>query len=147
MNQITSFSGQYDFLSNFYPCKVLYDDILYPSAEHAYVAAKTLDQTTRKMIAQDIATAGQAKKFGRNLDLRTDWDKIKVNEMRKILESKFSDEHLMTLLWATKPAELIEGNVWNDRFWGQCPVGIGQNHLGKLLMSIRDDITNLFILQ
>jgi ribA/ribD-fused uncharacterized protein len=119
-------------------CDVLYDGILYPSSEHAYVAAKTTNLETRKVIA-DISTPGQVKRFGRLLDLRKDWDKIKINEMRKILESKFSDPDLMTLLRSTKPAELIEGNSWGDTFWGVCN-GVGQNHLGKLLMSIRDDI-------
>ena len=139
MNKITSFSGQYQFLSNFYSCDVWYEGKLYPSSEHAYVAAKTTELALREEIAK-IKTPGQAKRFGRIIGLRDDWEKVRIHEMRKILESKFSDPGLFLRLKATAPAYLEEGNKWGDKFWGVCN-GIGQNHLGKLLMSIRDDIT------
>jgi predicted NAD-dependent protein-ADP-ribosyltransferase YbiA (DUF1768 family) len=61
--------------------------------------------------------------------------------MRIILENKFGDYELRERLNSTKGCELIEGNTWGDKFWGQCPLGNGRNELGKLLMSIRDDIT------
>lgn len=61
--------------------------------------------------------------------------------MRIILENKFGDYELRKKLDSTKGYELIEGNSWGDRFWGQSPLGTGKNELGKLLMSIRDDIT------
>jgi predicted NAD-dependent protein-ADP-ribosyltransferase YbiA (DUF1768 family) len=50
----------------------------------------------------------------------------------------------MKLLQETRPYELIEGNNWGDKFWGQSPLGTGRNELGKILMSVRDDITKLF---
>lgn len=54
--------------------------------------------------------------------------------MRIILENKFSDVYLRERLDSTKGYELIEGNTWGDKFWGQCPIGIGRNELGKLLI-------------
>ena len=42
-------------------------------------------------------------------------------------------------LLMTREAELIEGNDWNDYFWGQC-MGVGDNHLGKLLMQVRKEL-------
>jgi hypothetical protein len=79
------------------------------------------------------------------IELREVWDTIKMSEMRKILEIKFSpfrsDHPLAEWLDNTKPYILIEGNTWGDKFWGQCPIGTGRNELDKLLMSMRDDIT------
>ncbi len=141
-SKISSFTGEYRFLSNFYPARVYYSGIEFPTSEHAYVAAKTTDLTLRREIAK-INHPAQAKRFGRIIDIRDDWNKVRLYEMRMILESKFSDEVLMDKLQSTAPAYLEEGNNWGDKFWGVCN-GIGQNHLGKLLMSIRDDITNKF---
>lgn len=126
---------------------IAYEGLMYPSSEHAYVAAKTKDEELREKISK-IASPYQVKKFGRTFQLREDWEQIKVMEMRRILERKFSpfrsDVPLYSWLQSTAPRELIEGNTWNDRFWGQCPVGTGKNMLGKLLMEIRDDITMKF---
>jgi ribA/ribD-fused uncharacterized protein len=147
MEKITSFTGKYFFLSNFFPITVTYEGIQYPSSEHAYVAAKTLDIEVRKLIPE-IPTAGKVKRFGREIQLRSDWESVKINEMRRILERKFSvyrsDMPMFAMLKATAPNELIEGNTWGDTFWGQCPVGSGKNMLGKLLMEIRDDISTNF---
>lgn len=59
--------------------------------------------------------------------------------MRKILLFKYSNPILMSELIDTYPKQLIEGNNWNDRYWGVCnKTGIGQNQLGKALMEIRE---------
>lgn len=144
---ITSFTGEHFFLSNFYPVNVTYEGRVYPTAEHAYVAAKTTDEKVREHISM-IPTAGQVKRFGKTIELRHKWNHIKIHEMRTILENKFSslrsDGGCYSMLMSTAPAILIEGNPWGDTFWGQSPVGKGRNELGKLLMAIRDDITSLF---
>jgi len=135
---IDRFEGAFRWLSNFYPCDVPYEDMIYPSAEHAFVAAKTEDQTLRLKI-QEIETPGWAKKFGRKLELRPNWNDIRIEEMRKIVSAKF--EHnpwLMDKLLDTAPHELVEGNYWNERFWGKDLAGYGENHLGKILMEIRN---------
>ena len=141
-SKISSFTGEYRFLSNFYPARVYYSDIEFPTSEHAYVASKTTDITVRREIAK-IKHPAEAKRFGRIIGIRDDWNKVRLHEMRMILASKFSDQMLMSKLQATSPAYLEEGNNWGDKYWGVCN-GIGQNHLGKLLMAIRDDITNKF---
>lgn len=144
MHQIVSFTGKYRFLSNFYPCKVNYGGIQYPSAEHAYVAAKT-DDLIQKYLIAEIESPAEAKRQGVRLKLRSDWSKVKITIMKSIVEAKFKqNEDLMKLLQETRPHELIEGNNWGDRFWGQSPIGNGRNELGKILMSVRDDITTLF---
>jgi hypothetical protein len=61
--------------------------------------------------------------------------------MRELLAKKFAlGTSLAKQLKATAPAELIEGNTWSDTFWGQCPIGYGQNTLGVLLMERRGEL-------
>lgn len=133
---IGKFDGTYRFLSNFYPSIIEYEGILYPTVEHAYQAAKTLDIGEREKIAQ-LPRPKDAKQAGRHLDLRPGWDKQKVSIMRHLLKLKFRKFHLGTQLARTGDAILIEGNWWGDTFWGECK-GVGENNLGKLLMEIRD---------
>lgn len=138
MTDINSFKGNYFFLSNFYPCTVTYENVIYPSSENAYQAAKTISMSDRTQFT--YISASEAKYLGKSLQLRSDWDNIKLSVMKIILESKFSDDYLKGKLLATYPHKLIEGNYWGDRFWGESPLGIGHNNLGLLLMEIRDSI-------
>lgn len=135
---IAEFEGKYAFLSNFYSSPILYDGIVYPTNEHFFQAMKTLDQEERKKIAA-AETPGQAKRLGRHVKLRTDWEQIKVDVMRTGLMLKFTDANLAQRLIDTGDEELIEGNWWGDRFWGQCE-GIGRNMLGQLLMELREKL-------
>lgn len=139
--QITSFKDEYKWLSNFYPCIVMFEGLQYPTVEHAYVAAKTTNQDIRKHI-QSISTAGKAKIFGRSLEYRPNWDDMKVKVMSFLLEQKFKQEPFKTWLDETGDAKLIEGNNHGDVFFGcvydfENQVYIGKNVLGELLMSIR----------
>lgn len=134
-SRIDSFSGEYAWLSNFYECEVRLDGELYFSVEHAYVAAKTRDLKTRAHI-RTLRTAGAAKSFGRSIQLRDNWDKHRIPVMFDLLRQKFQDPELKQKLLDTGDAELVEGNHWGDTFWGVCN-GVGRNHLGSLLMSIR----------
>ena len=137
---IDRFEGKHRWLSNFYECPVEIDGIVYPSAEHAFVAAKTHDKELNPKLAT-IETPGWAKKFGRNLVLRDNWDSIRVEEMYKVVLAKFTqNEWLANKLIGTWPMELVEGNYWNDRFWGQDLAGYGSNHLGKILMQVREQL-------
>lgn len=80
----------------------------------------------------------EAKKRGKKIKLRKDWESIKIQVMREILQQKFAPgTELYNKLKATEDAKLIEGNWWGDKFWGQCN-RVGQNWLGRLLMEIRD---------
>lgn len=138
MTPIESFSGQYRFLSNFYPAKVVLDGVAYPSVEHAYQARKTDVQVLRELIG-NARTASQAKFLGQDVPKVQGWDLLKVQVMRELLVQKFADKALRTLLLDTGDAQLVEGNTWGDVFWGICK-GRGENMLGKLLMEIRAGI-------
>lgn len=138
---INSFRGPYRFLSNFWLAEVILDGLTYPTVEHAYQAAKTISSTHRSQI-QQASTPGKAKRLGKRVPLRPNWDEAKLPTMEQLLRQKFSvfsNLHLCQELLDTKPHVLVEGNTWNDRYWGQCPIGVGENHLGKLLMKIRDN--------
>jgi ribA/ribD-fused uncharacterized protein len=140
---IVRFSGNNRFLSNFYPAEVILDSLTYSTVEHAYQAAKTLNTTQRRSI-RNAATPGEAKKLGRKVDMRQDWDNIKTKVMRTLLEQKFKPHsQLAKKLQATGQVELIEGNTWGDVYWGQCPLGVGSNMLGLLLMEIRKNLNQL----
>lgn len=135
---IDRFTGTFRFLSNFWPAPVIFDGIEYPTVEHAYQAAKTerIDQRVRIEHAQ---TPGQAKRLGRKVDLRPDWEEIKEAVMLTLLRQKFlKGTRLAQWLDETADHELVEGNTWGDVYWGVCD-GVGQNKLGKMLMQIREE--------
>lgn len=131
---ITSFRGEYAFLSNFWHSPVTHDGLRFTSAEAAFQAAKTLDPVIRERFT--TLEPGEAKRYGRTVPLRPDWESIKLRVMAEVLQAKFSDPALRARLLATEEAKLIEGNTWGDTFWGVCR-GQGANWLGALLMDLR----------
>lgn len=133
---IRSFTGKYRFLSNFHPAPIVFEGIIYPTLEHAYQAAKTLDQERRKAIAA-LATPGMAKRAGKRVVLRLDWLDQRMPVMEQLVRQKFTDPGLLEMLIETYPQELLEGNTWGDTFWGVNEKGVGSNHLGKILMRVR----------
>ncbi len=140
MQKIDHFVGGHRWLSNFWLVPVMFEGHQYRSVEHAYVAAKTTDPAIREQVRL-IETPGAAKRFGRKIELRPDWETVKLGVMEIMLRSKFRQERLRLLLLSTGDAELVEGNTWGDTFWGVCD-GVGENHLGKLLMKLRAEYRN-----
>lgn len=143
MKTITQFRGAHHFLSNFFPCPILYDERIWPTAEHAYQAAKTDNEVSKEMIHRAL-DPGRAKFLGQNVLLKNDWDSQRRSVMLEILRAKFRRNHeLARLLLDTGDAILVEGNAWGDRYWGQVRVGdrwVGENWLGKLLMDRRSEL-------
>ena len=153
MNRIDHFAYEHDFLSNFAPAVVEFEGVNYATVEHAYQAAKTRYVDKRVVFSLDFnpnLTPGTAKKIGRNIELRDDWEKIKVPIMRGLLLQKFSNVDRKLKLLKTGDAYLEEGNWWHDIFWGVCHHKMegktcrelehkpfGGNHLGYLLMDVR----------
>lgn len=145
MTKIDKFEGEFRYLSNFWPCTITYEGFTYSSCEHAYQAAKTLIPEERVPFWSSRLSAAQAKKLGQTLKIRRDWEEVKVSVMELLVRLKFEDPSLMYRLQKTAPAKLIEGNYWHDQVWGDCycekHINIpGKNHLGIILMSIRDGI-------
>ena len=142
---IDSFSGDYAFLSNFYPSPIVVhitanDTAIAPTVEHYFQYMKTLsDEEGFDILA--AATPGEAKRLGRKCNLRKDWESIKDFVMLDALRDKFSDPELKAKLLATGNEFLVEGNHWGDTYWGVCN-GKGRNMLGSLLMKVREEIKN-----
>lgn len=139
MGTIDSFRGQYAFLSNFSRSTIkMADGITYPTVEHAFQAHKSDDMEERRRIAA-LPTPGAAKTAGKKIKaFNLDWNYVRLQVMEECLREKFKNLNLYRKLKATSPNTLVEGNTWNDTYWGVCN-GIGDNHLGKLLMKIRDE--------
>jgi len=135
---IHSFSGEHEFLSNFYPSQVVFRGRDFPTVEHAYQSAKTDVET--EITAIQVATfPGRAKRLGQQVQKRASWEQEKVDVMRQLLRQKFCQGELREKLLQTGRRHLMEGNHWGDRFWGVCE-GEGENHLGRLLMDVRREI-------
>lgn len=130
---ISEFKGVNFFLSNMYPCKIKLGSVTYSCAEAAFQAVKLADKAARKQFAG--LDGKRAKALGRKVQLRSDWEKIKVDVMRWIVAEKFNQnpDIRFKLYRFAYDTELVEGNTWGDTFWGVCN-GVGQNWLGKILM-------------
>lgn len=137
--KIAEFKGEFSFLSNFHPAVMTWEGIQYPTSEHAYQSAKTFNMDIRIQVA-NLATPGQAKRFGKTIPIRKDWEDVKVSIMYDIVQEKFAqNSNLRELLMATRGFYLEEGNRWDDTFWGVCR-GKGKNILGEILMSVRTNL-------
>lgn len=152
-----SFTGAYEFLSNMFLCTVILGDMVFPSAENAYQAMKC--KTRKQMEEFQYITPYEARKRGNDVDLRTGWNDIRLKVMKKVLQAKFEDQELANMLLRTEDMFLCELNYWGDTFWGKAPVVEthevkdgditrkwtekkikGENHLGKLLCEVREEI-------
>lgn len=142
MKTIDKFQGEHRFLSNFWTCFVSYGGLMFGSVEHGYVFAKYQGPGTIDLITKlGKATAAEAKRIGRKIELRPDWENIKLDVMEDLVRDKFTrnlEERQMLL--NTGSARLIEGNHWGDTFWGVCK-GQGENHLGRILMKVRAELS------
>lgn len=133
------FRGEFYFLSNMYPCTLEGKLHTYNSAEQAYVYAKCDNKADQDRILA-CQSGYSAKQVGKTVKLRSDWDSIKLKVMEKVLRMKFGRGSVLArLLVETGDMPLQEDNTWGDTFWGVCN-GVGENHLGKLLMKLRDEL-------
>lgn len=134
------FEGKYRFLSNFWSCFIQYEGLEFPSVENAYQAAKMRFQFDRNKFIN--IKASEAKKLGRVLAMRLHWNELRIGVMHDLVLQKFqTSKQLKDKLIDTGYATLEEGNWWGDAFWGKVN-GEGENHLGKILMSVRDKLRN-----
>jgi ribA/ribD-fused uncharacterized protein len=135
--------GPYRCLSNFHQHSFLYQGLSFHTSEAAYMAQKTLNRTERMRFSM-MMTGVEAKKFGQQIELREDWDEVhRLHSMYRVLFAKFTqDLDSMDVLLSTGKKYIEETNWWGDRYWGVCD-GTGHNHLGNILMTVRDFIAYL----
>lgn len=137
---INEFKGKYFFLSNFYEAPIEYQGVHYLNNEAAFQAQKSIDLN----FCYDFSfmNPSEAKKLGRKVPLRPDWERIKESVMYNICKAKFTqNKDLKQKLLDTGNEELIEENDWGDKIWGQVN-GEGKNLLGKILMRVREELRN-----
>lgn len=143
MSDILQFKDGDRWLSNFWFFEepMSYQNMYFTTNEHFYVAMKTTDINVRKKVSNHPLKG--VKKFGQSVDVRDDWEDIKINVMLYGLRYKFSENNpaLRKRLIETGDCNIQEGNWWNDTFWGVClKTGEGENNLGKLIMKVREEI-------
>lgn len=140
---IDTFRNEYRFLSNFYNSKFVFLSVEYDTVEHAYQSFKATNEFDANLI-RTAETPALAKSIGQRIDIREDWEKIKKSLMLQLVRCKFfQNKELAQKLLDTDEEELIEGNTWNDVFWGVCK-GRGQNNLGLILMQVRNELKLAF---
>jgi ribA/ribD-fused uncharacterized protein len=132
------FKDEHEFLSNMHRCLVMYDDHLFRASEIAYVYMKCADPEQRHQVTL-IEDPYKAKKFGSTILLREDWEEIKIKVMHGIVLEKFKQNNNLRKRLLLIEGEIVEENWWNDTFWGVCR-GIGENHLGNILMLVREQL-------
>lgn len=130
------FKDEYAFLSNMFECCVIWKGIPFKSSETLYQMFKCKNIEDMKQF-QNL-NGYQAKKLGRKVDMRPDWNSVRINYMEYVLRLKFEQNlKLQTRLLEVK-GPIVEDNYWKDTFWGVCN-GVGENNLGKLLMKLRKE--------
>lgn len=140
-NAITDFHNEgYEFLSNFYEAQITYNGLTYGSAEAAFQAQKC--RTEEEKAAFTEYKPAKSKGIGQKVLLRPDWEQVKVSIMEEIVRQKFvQNPELAASLLQTGDKVLVEGNRWGDTCWGvDMRTGQGENHLGKILMKVREEL-------
>lgn len=140
---IRGFRGKYFFLSNFYSTPihaiVIFNGHAYYNTEAAFQAQKC----PARMGEFASLNPSEAKRLGRHVVLRPDWDAVKDKIMYEIVLAKFTQNlRLKSALLATGDAHLVETNNWGDRYWGEDESGNGLNHLGKILEKVRENLSH-----
>lgn len=136
--------NRYRFLSNFYigePITYAGDD--YMTGEHLFQAMKAITDRDEQRII-NAKSPGEAKRLGRTIMLRPDWEEVKYDVMAIVVRHKFArDRREAAMLLDTGDALLMEGTFWGDTVWGvdlNLPDWPGRNWLGTLLMARRAEL-------
>lgn len=142
---ITGGVSPYAFLALDHACDVEFEGVVYPSAEHAFQAAKAMSDN-RNFYKDKTLPASQARTEGRKLKenglQRPDWYEVREEVMRTVQRAKFSEPQLRAKLYATLPRP-IEAS-WKtydddvDNFWGKD----GKNMFGKIMMEVRAEVAS-----
>jgi len=145
MKKINRFRKEYWFLSNFFRCYIMYCGKEWKTSEHLFQSMKTTNANMKEKMRK-IPKPNRVKAFGNTIKLVPGWDAVKLGVMKRVLYLKFEQNLSLTRkLLATKDAILEEGNTWHDNYWGNCCCSRcenikGENHLGLLLMELREEL-------
>ena len=141
---INSFRGYHAWLSNMYDCEIEFMGHKFKSVENAYMFAKRPNDSEWLNKCLSLSP-GDVKKASRLITVREDWESVKLSVMYELLKQKFTQEPFRTDLLNTRGENIVEGNRWNDTFWGvdvKATPNVGENWLGRLIMDIRTKLKN-----
>lgn len=143
MIKFSKSQGLYGVFSNFYVCNIEYNGLVYRNSEAAFQAQKDISRASEFTNLSPLS----AKRLGRSVKLRPDWEEIKYFVMIDVLRAKFSqNEELKNILLNTGNEEIIEDTTsWHDNTWGSCECArcykkAGLNLLGNALMEVRSEL-------
>lgn len=132
-------SGEHSYLSNFHYAPFELDGIMWPTVESYFQAMKTTDSKEWVKFSE-LAAPWEAKLRGRSVELRPDWEQVRLDYMKKALLAKFGQHpDLATKLLATGAQDLHEDSP-SDYVWGWRNNGL--DLLGKCLMEVRKELSN-----
>lgn len=151
---IKGFFGPYRWASNFHVAEIYMNGLKFPASENGYMYTKlhpdcfkegwmmTIDGElhTYKSLLRKLQTCKphEAKKLGRQIPIRDDWERVKYDMMAQaVFDKYFRHMDLRAKLLSTYPKYIEETNHWNDTTWGVCN-GVGTNWLGKITMNVRE---------
>ena len=136
---IISFKNEYAFHGNRFPCRFEWEGITYNSAEAAFQASKCTDTSVRRMFAG--CSPDKAATKGKELVPYQGWEERQLEIMESVLKAKFAQNpDLMQKLLGTGGKTLTNGNNKKETFWGvDLYSWLGENHLGKIIMNIRNN--------
>lgn len=131
------------FLSNMFPCKIEYEGYTYNNVEAAFQAQKNSSHMYKYGLT--FMDGKQAKREGRKIQLRPDWEEVKDFIMLNIVRAKFDqNKELRDKLLSIPKSELIEYNTWHDNYWGHCTCPrckdkAKYNILGIILLEVKEE--------
>lgn len=132
------FRNEYWFLSNMYPCKIRVNGLEFQCAEACFQSFKTTDLELRKKF-QNL-NGFEAKKLGKKIKLRPDWNNIRLEVMYRVVLAKFRQHPELFRKLKNVSEPIVEDNTWHDTFWGMCN-GVGKNNLGIILTAVQNNLS------
>lgn len=139
-------TDEHRWLSNMWYVDIPLKGVVYASVEHAYQSEKSKDPAWKKFCADRNTKPSETKTKAKEIVIREDWENVKLLVMYYCLQHKFRQEPFKSKLLATGNVNIQEGNYWEDTFWGvdlKKNPNLGENHLGRLIMKIRDELNTL----
>ncbi len=134
----------YGCFSNFSPHGIELQGMNWPTVEHYYQAQKFVGTADAALIPviHAVQTPDQAAALGRDRTrkVRPDWAGVKTQVMQIAVLKKFlTHTDIQAILISTGDQLLVE-NSQTDYYWGCGRDKTGQNHLGKIIMNVRQEI-------
>ena len=133
------YSNTYGF-TTYSPHSIYIENIgTFPTAEAAFQAHKNLDDKTYVESQMNAKTPTISRYLGSRINVREDWDNIKICVMENIMSLKFKQhEDVFQNIIGTGLRPIIE-HTKDDEFWGDGKDGKGHNILGKIITNLRNN--------